>query len=151
SRQADIITGLSPGAPPDIYNPAGQSWGLTAFSPQSVRQNGFQAFLEMLRAALADVGGLRIDHALGLARMWLVPEGAPPGEGAYVAYPFDDMLRLVALESARHRALILGENLGTVPPGFNQRISDAGMLGMSVLWFERDADEPAGFLPPQQW
>lgn len=151
SRQAEIITGLSPGAPPDTYNPNGQAWGLTAFAPRALRQHGFHAFIEMLRASLAHAGGLRVDHALGLARMWLVPEGTDPKDGAYVTYPFDDMVRLIALESARHNAIIMAENLGTVPADFNDRIESAGMLGMSVLWFERTDDEPPGFRSPQDW
>nr|WP_253207164.1 4-alpha-glucanotransferase [Verticiella sp. GG226] len=151
SRQEEITTGLSPGAPPDIYNPKGQAWGLTAFSPRALRRHGYAAYLEMLRAALAHAGGLRIDHALGLARLWLVPEGAPPSEGAYVSLPFEDLMRLTALESHRHRALILGENLGTVPEGFNAQIARYGMLGMQVLWFQRDNAWPPGFVPPSQW
>lgn len=140
SRQEDVIVGLSPGAPPDLYNAAGQSWGLATFSPRALRQRGYAAYLEMLRASLAHAGGVRIDHAMGLERMWLVPEGAHPRDGAYVGYPFEDLMRLTALESSRHRAVVMGENLGTVPHGFNERIRDAGMLGMSVLWFERGAD-----------
>ncbi|WP_454689994.1 4-alpha-glucanotransferase [Achromobacter aloeverae] len=153
SRQADILEGLSPGAPPDIYNPLGQCWGLTAFSPRALHLSGYAAFIEMLRAALAHTGGLRIDHVLGLARMWLVPQGAPAADGAYLRYPLDDMLRLVALEAWRHRALIIGENLGTVPEGFNHRIEQAGMLGMDVLWFQRDgwAGNPAPFQQPRYW
>ncbi|GAA5234154.1 4-alpha-glucanotransferase [Verticiella sediminum] len=151
SRQDDVITGLSPGAPPDVYNPAGQAWGLTAFSPHALRRHGYGAYIEMLRAALAHAGGLRIDHALGMQRMWLVPEGAPPGAGAYVDYPFDDLMRLTALESVRQHAVIMGENLGTVPHGFNERIAAHGMLGMSVLWFEREGAPPARYTPPERW
>jgi 4-alpha-glucanotransferase len=152
SRQADILDDLSPGAPPDVYNPLGQSWGLTAFSPRSLKRNGYAAFLEMLRAALAYTGGLRIDHVLALARLWLVPAGASPKEGAYLRYPMDDMLRLVALEAWRHRAIIVGENLGTVPEGFNDRIERAGILGMSVLWFQREGGgDPTPFQAPQAW
>lgn len=139
SRQQDILSRLSPGAPPDIHNPQGQSWGLTAFSPQALQRHGYGAYLEMLRASLAHAGGLRIDHALGLARTWLVPEGASPADGAFLHYPTDDLLGLIALEAHRHHAVVIGENLGTVPEGFNARIARAGMLGMSVLWFEREA------------
>ena len=137
SRQAEIIKGLVCGAPPDIYNPLGQSWGLTAFSPRALRQNGFRAFIEMLRATLSTAGALRIDHVLGLARLWLVPEHASATHGAYMAYPITDLLRLVALESWRHHAVIIGENLGTVPAGFNQTLEHHGLLGTTVLWFER--------------
>lgn len=149
SRQDEIVTGLYAGAPPDIYNPLGQNWNLTAFSPVALRRHGYRAFIEMLRAALAGAGGIRVDHALGLARMWLVPDGCAPGEGAYLTYPFDDLLRLIALEAWRHGAIAIGENLGTVPAGFDKRIGQAGMLGMSVLWFEREAD-PAPDAPQQR-
>ena len=155
SRQEDFLEGLSPGAPPDIYNPGGQRWGLTAFSPRALRRKGYAAFIEMLRASLAHAGGIRIDHVLGLARMWLVPQDAPATQGAYLRYPLEDMLRLIALEAWRHRAIVVGENLGTVPEGFNERIERAGMLGMDVLWFQRDdagtGTGPAPFLPPERW
>lgn len=137
SRQGEIIRGVVCGAPPDLYTPLGQSWGLSAFSPRGLKQSGFRAFIEMLRSTLATSGALRIDHVLGLARLWLVPEGEAPTEGAYVTYPLTDMLRLVALESWRHHAIIVGENLGTVPPGFNQTLDHFGVLGTTVLWFER--------------
>jgi 4-alpha-glucanotransferase len=152
SRQADILEGLSPGAPPDLYNPLGQRWGLTAFSPRALRLGGYAAFIEMLRATLAHCGGVRIDHVLGLARMWLVPEGAMAADGAYLRYPLEEMLRLIALEAWRHRALVVGENLGTVPEGFNERIARAGMLGMNVLWFQREGwGHPARFQAPRTW
>ncbi|MBV7486130.1 4-alpha-glucanotransferase [Bordetella sp. BOR01] len=157
SRQADVLADLSIGAPPDIFNSAGQQWGLAAFSPQALRDSGYAAFIEMLRAVLADTGGLRVDHVLGLARLWVVPPGASPAEGAYLHYPLDDLLRLIALEAWRHRALIVGENLGTVPAGFNERLSRSGILGTSVLWFQTatprgaDPQTPASFLPAQAW
>ncbi|WP_235610656.1 4-alpha-glucanotransferase [Bordetella sp. H567] len=152
SRQADILADVSPGAPPDLYNPLGQSWGLTAFSPRSLRRSGYAAFREMLHASLAYTGGVRVDHVLGLARMWLVPRDASAKEGAYLRYPLDDMLRLVALEAWRHRAIVVGENLGTVPEGFNDRIERAGMLGMNVLWFQREGwSDPTPFQPPSSW
>jgi 4-alpha-glucanotransferase len=152
SRQGEILAKLSPGAPPDLYNAQGQAWGLTAFSPSALRRTGYRAYIEMLRACLRHAGGIRIDHALGLKRMWLVPEGAAPTDGAYVNYPFDDIMRLIALESWRHRAIVVGENLGTVPEGFNDQIGRAGMLGMDVLWFERaHGGENAPIKPPRDW
>lgn len=152
SRQDEILGRLSPGAPPDVYNQNGQAWGLTAFSPTAMQRNGFRAFIEMLRASLKYAGGIRVDHALGLSRMWLVPEGASPKEGAYVNYPFEDMMRLLAIESWRHRTIVIGENLGTVPEGFDQRIAEGGMLGMQVLWFERQHfGDGAPFKAPQHW
>lgn len=158
SRQADLMGGMSIGAPPDIYNPLGQNWGLTAFSPRALQVNGYSAFIEMLRAVLAHTGGVRIDHILGMARLWLVPEGASAAEGAYLRYPLDALLALIALEAWRHRACAVGENLGTVPEGFDDRLEDNGLLGMNVLWFMRqapdarpNADAPAGFTDPAEW
>ncbi len=140
SRQGDVLTGLSIGAPPDIFNPCGQDWKLTGFSPLALVAGGFAPFLSTLRAALRNVGGVRIDHAMGLARLWLVPEGADPADGAYLSYPLGDLLRLLALESQRHAAIVVGEDLGTVPPGFREQMEIAGLHGMRVLWFERTED-----------
>lgn len=147
TRQDDMLQGFSAGAPPDVYNPNGQSWGITVFSPRALRRHGFATFIEMLRANLSHVGGLRIDHALGLARVWLVPEGAPPNAGAYLRYPMQDLLRLIALESWRHHAIIIGENLGTVPDTFNATLAERGMLGIDVLWFERARPDEAAKEP----
>ncbi|WP_137924772.1 4-alpha-glucanotransferase [Cupriavidus sp. 2SB] len=172
TRQSEILNGFHAGAPPDLYNPLGQDWGVAVFSPRGLRRHGYAALIEMLRANLAHAGGLRIDHVLGLARMWLVPAGAPASQGAYLTYPLDDMLRIVAIESWRHRAIIIGENLGTVPETLNAALSARGVLGIDVLWFERKASEEdeaegetpaateaptaaepviAPFLPPDQW
>lgn len=145
----EILQGLSIGAPPDIYNQAGQNWGLTGFSPQGLVRGGFAGFLSTLRAAMRHAGGIRLDHAMGLQRLWVIPEGGAPSDGAYLHYPFAEMLGLLALESRRHRAIVIAEDLGTVPDGFRARIARAGLLGMRVLWFERDAK--GNFLSPSQW
>jgi 4-alpha-glucanotransferase len=149
SHQGEMLHGLSVGAPPDLLNRNGQDWGLTTFSPIGLRRGGYAGYLAMLRAALAHAGGVRIDHVLGLKRLWLVPHGAGATEGAYVRYPLDDLLRLLAIESHRCRAVVIGEDLGTVPTDFRQRIADAGVLGIRVLWFERAADR--GFIAPMHW
>ena len=151
-----LLAGAAVGAPPDIFNPRGQDWGLTAFSPLALREQGYAPFIRMLRACLAHAGGVRIDHILGLARMWLVPEGMPACDGVYLRYPLQDMLRLIQLEAWRHQAMVIGENLGTVPEGFNASLARSGILGMDVLWFEREAADaarqaPAPFLPPRSW
>ncbi len=146
----DMLRSVSVGAPPDLFNQAGQAWGLTTFSPRAMRMQGFGAFIDMLRATFAHGGGLRIDHVLGLQRLWLVPEGASAADGAYLRYPMTDLLRLIALESMRHRAIVVGEDLGTVPEGFRERLARHGMLGISVLWFERSEDG-GSFKLPQQW
>ncbi|MDR5739127.1 MULTISPECIES: 4-alpha-glucanotransferase [unclassified Caballeronia] len=150
SYRDEMLTGVSVGAPPDLFNQAGQSWGLTTFSPRAMRMQGFSAFIDMLRCSFAQAGGIRIDHILGLRRLWLVPEGESAKDGAYLRYPFDDLLRLIALESWRHRAIVVGEDLGTVPPGFSERLQEHGLLGIRVLWFER-AEDGEGFKPPREW
>lgn len=149
SHQHDILGGLVVGAPPDLVNPRGQNWGLTNFSPRALIDGGFAPFIATLRAALRYAGGVRIDHAMGLRRLWLTPEGADPANGAYLAYPVVDLLRLLALESTRHNAVVVGEDLGTVPPGFREAAALAGMHGMRVMWFERDSH--GGFSPPGAW
>jgi 4-alpha-glucanotransferase len=148
SRQDEMMIGLAIGAPPDLWNRAGQNWGIGAFSPLGLRLNGYAAFLEMLRAALRHAGGVRIDHVMGLQRLWVVPDGVSAAEGAYLTFPIDDMLRLVALEAHRHDAIVLGEDLGTVPDGFHGRLIGNNMLGLRVLWFERDDDR---LRPPEVW
>jgi 4-alpha-glucanotransferase len=148
SRRDDLLTGLSLGAPPDLLGPEGQSWGITGFSPRALQRTGFEPYIATLRAALDHAGGIRIDHALGLRRLWVVPEGASARDGAYLTMPLDDMLRVLAIESHRARAVVIGEDLGTVPEGFRPKMDERGMLGMRVLPFERDED---GFIPPERW
>ena len=148
SNPGELLGDLEIGAPPDAFNAKGQKWGLTTFSPRALPAGGFAPFIATLRACLRHSGGLRIDHAMGLQRLWVTPRGADPEDGAYLAYPFDDLLRLIALESYRHRAIIIGEDLGTVPAGFRDRIGRAGVYGMRVLWFERERNR---FRPPQTW
>ena len=148
SRQQDLLIGAGVGAPPDALNALGQGWGLTAFSPRALAASGYAPFLEMLRAQLRHAGGLRIDHVLGLGRLWLVPDGRHATEGAYLRYPLDTLFALIALESWRHRAVIIGEDMGTVPADFRPRMDAAGVLGMRVLWFERDWGL---FVEPSRW
>ncbi len=148
SRRSDLLTGLSIGAPPDPLGPDGQSWGITGFDPHALCDTGFAPFIATIRAALAHAGGIRIDHAFGLRRLWIVPEGASAAEGAYLDMPFDDMMRIIAMESQRAKAIVIGEDLGTVPDGFREAMDACHMLGMRVLWFERDAD---GFVPLAKW
>jgi 4-alpha-glucanotransferase len=146
--QKDILVGVEIGAPPDLYNASGQNWGLTTFSPRALVAGGFAPFIQTLRASLRNTGGIRIDHAMGLVRLWVIPVGAASTEGAYLTYPLKDLMRLIALESYRHRSIIIGEDLGTVPAGFDRRLADAGIYGMRVIWFER---ERGRFKPPQRW
>lgn len=149
SRTDDLLVGLSVGAPPDMFNPNGQAWGLATFSPVALKTTGFSAFLATLRACMRNAGGVRIDHAMGLQRLWVVPEGESAAEGAYLAFPVDDMLRLLALESERNDCVVVGEDLGTVPEGFRDKLAGAGVAGMRVLQFERD--DAQGFFPPSRY
>jgi 4-alpha-glucanotransferase len=144
--QPDVfLHGLRIGAPPDPLGPQGQDWGLTSYSPQGLADSGFAPFIAMLRANLPRGGGIRIDHAFGLQRLWVVPEGRPASEGAYLAYPFADLLRLIKLEAWRADAVVIAEDLGTRPPGFSKALAGAGIHGMAVLPFARD--EEGAFLP----
>ncbi len=149
SRQDETLLGLTVGAPPDLLQRDGQNWGLTAFSPPGLVRRGFSAYRDMLHTALAHAGGMRIDHAMGLNRLWVIPDGASGAEGAYLSFPERDLMRLIALESHRHRAVILAEDLGTVPDGFQDRLSEAGISGMRVLWFEQD--QAGAYVPPDRW
>ncbi len=148
SQQEDVLGGVSVGAPPDLFNADGQAWGLAAFSPIALKRRGFAPFLATLDACLKNAGGVRIDHAMGLARLWLTPEGASARDGSYLAYPADDMLRLVALSAWERKAVVIGEDLGTVPVGFRERLAEAGVAGMRVIQFERNDD---GFFPPHYY
>jgi 4-alpha-glucanotransferase len=148
SRQSEVLRGLEIGAPPDAINRQGQSWGITAFSPRGLIASGYSAFIDMLRHSLRHAGGVRIDHIMGLARLWLIPHGYKSSEGAYLKLPVDDLMRLITLESQRHRAIVLGEDLGTLPDGFQNRLDEAGISGLRVMWFERTGRQ---FNPPSQW
>jgi 4-alpha-glucanotransferase len=141
--QAQLAEAATIGAPPDRFNPEGQDWSLPAFVPHLVRAAGYRPFIETVRAGLRHAGGLRIDHVLGLFRMWWVPTGASPQEGAYVRYPVDELLAILAIESVRAGAVIVGEDLGTVPRGVRSRLARANVLSMRLVYFERRA--PAAY------
>jgi glycogen debranching enzyme GlgX/4-alpha-glucanotransferase len=144
----ELAAGISIGAPPDPFSASGQIWNLPPPDPWRLRESGFRGFAGMLGANMRHAGALRIDHAMGFARLFWVPDGASGAEGAYVAYPLADMLGELALESARARCFVVGEDLGTVPEGFRDSLSRANVLSYRVLWFERDA---AGFIPPARY
>ncbi len=143
-----LAQGVSVGAPPDPFSTGGQIWHLPPPDPWRMRADGFRSFAGMLGANMRHAGALRIDHAMGLARLFWVPDGASGADGAYVAAPLDDLIGQLALESQRARCLIVGEDLGTVPEGFRPRMEAAQVLSYRVLWFER---EGAGFLPPARY
>jgi len=135
--QAVLAKGVSIGAPPDPFNLGGQNWGLPPFVPRRLREMRLQPFIATLRAALRHAGGLRIDHVLGLFRLWWVPGDAPADQGAYVRYPVDELLAVLAIESVRAGAIIVGEDLGTVGPGVRAKLAAHGVLSTRLTPFER--------------
>jgi 4-alpha-glucanotransferase len=147
---AAVVSGAQVGCPPDIYNPAGQNWGLPPFHPRALREEGYRSFIELVRANMRHAGGLRIDHVMGLQQLYWVPSGQPASAGAYVRYPTEDLVGILALESQRHRCLVVGEDLGTVPEGFRERMAAANILSYRVLFFEQDM-ETGEFLPPDAY
>lgn len=135
--------GFSIGAPPDEFVPEGQSWGLPPWIPWRLRDRGYRPLSGLLRAALVEGGGLRIDHVMGLKRVFWVPEGASAAEGAYVRFHGRELLHVVAIESVRAGAIVIGEDLGTVEEGFRDELRDMGILSTRLLWFEDR--------PPEAW
>ncbi len=148
-----VVASAHVGAPPDLFNPAGQDWGLPPFHPHALREDGYARFIELVRANMRHAGAIRIDHAMALQHVYWIPEGHPPSEGAYVAYPMDDLLGILALESQRNRCLVVGEDLGTVPDGFRERMEEAGILSYRVVFFEwtEDGGQPSGFRGPDDY
>jgi 4-alpha-glucanotransferase len=144
-----ILSGVSVGAPPDLFNLHGQNWGLAPLSPVGLREGAYAMFAATLGHNMRHAGAVRIDHVMGLQRVFWIPEGASPADGAYVSYPFADLARIIALESERHHCLVIGEDLGTVPRGFRPAMQRAGLLSCRVLYFERTPD--GAFLPPEAY
>jgi 4-alpha-glucanotransferase len=129
------------GAPPDEFNRAGQDWGLPPFVPQALRAVAYKPLASLWRAALGHGGGLRIDHVMGLFRLFWLPPGGAPTDGAYVRYPADELLAVLAIESVRAGAVVVGEDLGTVEEGVRERLHTAGLLSYRLAWFEEAAPE----------
>lgn len=142
------MTGLAVGAPPDVFAADGQYWGLSAFNPGTLRQLDFAPFRDMIGAQLAHAGALRIDHAMALWQLFLIPDGEPASAGAHLRYPFTDLLRVLAKESQEREAVVIGEDLGFVPPGFREAMQAANILSYSILYFEKDGDR---FKRPEEY
>ncbi|GMA18674.1 4-alpha-glucanotransferase [Arsenicicoccus piscis] len=128
------------GAPADQYNQLGQDWSQPPWRPDSLAEAGYAPYRDMLRTVLRSAGALRVDHIIGLFRLWWIPAGAKPFEGTYVRYDHDALIGILALEAHRAGALVIGEDLGTVEPWVRDYLKDRGILGTSILWFEKDAD-----------
>ncbi|MFJ2903027.1 4-alpha-glucanotransferase [Streptomyces sp. NPDC087212] len=151
AQQDCFAAGMSVGAPPDAFNSLGQDWGLPPWRPDRLAAAGYAPYRRLLRALFRSAGALRIDHVMGLFRLWWVPQGHPPTEGTYVRYDAEAMLAVLVLEATRAGAFVIGEDLGTVEPGVRERLRERGVLGTSVLWFERDWDGDGRPLPPESW
>ena len=143
-----LTRGATVGAPPDPFSVRGQNWNLPAPNPLAGARQGWKDLSALYAANMRHAGMLRIDHAMGLQRLFLIPQGAAPAAGSYLAYPLDDLLGQIALESQRAKCMVIGEDLGTVAEGFRARMTRANVLGMRVLWFERRGDE---FAPPAEY
>lgn len=140
SNQGAYVRELSAGAPPDMLNTTGQDWGLASFHPGVLAKTDFQLFRETLRAVMRHAGAIRIDHVLGFNRLYLVPQGFKANQGTYIRYPFEAMLAVVAQESNAARCVVIGEDLGTVPDGFRERLADWNVWCYRVMLFERWGD-----------
>jgi 4-alpha-glucanotransferase len=132
------LPGVVVGAPPDVFSQDGQMWDLAALSPTTLAAENYASLRALIKAQLDHAGALRIDHAMVLRQLFLIPEGAPASAGTHMAYPFADMLRVVAEESRSHGSVMIGEDLGYVPPGFREAMHRANILAYRILYFEQE-------------
>ncbi|WBL18282.1 4-alpha-glucanotransferase [Citricoccus sp. NR2] len=143
-----LIDEMSVGAPPDMYNQLGQDWSQHPWNPRALEETGYEAYRTLLRTVLRQAGAVRIDHILGLSRLWWIPQGFGPQQGAYVRYDPQAMIGILLLEAQRANVVVVGEDLGTVEPWFQQELASRGILGTSIVWFEHDDDGP---IPPESY
>lgn len=147
---SDVLAqGVSVGAPPDMFNQMGQDWSQPPWRPDALVEAAYIPYRDMLRTILRHSGGIRVDHALGLFRLWWIPNGLTAAQGTFVKYDHDALVGILALEAQRVGAFVVGEDLGTVEPWILEYLASRGIAGTSILWFERDAN--GGPLPPEQW
>ena len=149
THQHLIPAGISVGAPPDAFNLLGQNWGVAPLAPRRLAERGFDVFADAVRATMRHAGAMRIDHAMQLARLFWIPPGGTGVDGAYMRYPLEEMLAVIALESHRQRCLVIGEDLGTVPEGFRARLAQENILTYKLFYFERGKD--GAFTPPEAY
>ncbi|WP_394246340.1 4-alpha-glucanotransferase [Vibrio profundi] len=147
--EGNLVMDASIGAPPDILGPLGQNWGLPPLNPEVLQDTSYEAFVQLLRANMKHCGALRIDHVLGLLRLWWIPKGEDATKGAYIYYPVKDMLAILALESHRYQCSVIGEDLGTVPDEIVDILADAGVHSYKVFFFETAED--GGFISPKHY
>ncbi len=143
--------GISVGAPPDMLNRQGQSWGLPPWNPQALARQGYAAFRDLLAANMQDAGALRIDHVMALMRLFWIPQGMSGADGGYVRNAFEALTTILALESVRHRCMVIGEDLGSVPDGLRPRLHALGLLSYRVLVFERYWQTDGRFCLPEEY
>ncbi|MGH3760750.1 4-alpha-glucanotransferase [Actinophytocola sp.] len=147
-----LASDVTVGAPPDAFSQRGQDWNLPPWRPDKLAAAGYAPFRNVIRGVLAHADGIRVDHVMGLWRLWWIPPGRPPSEGTYVHYDANALLGVLALEAHRASAIVVGEDLGTVPDEVRTTLRERGVLGSAVLWFERDEDTPGEPLrPPARW
>lgn len=154
AMQDVLALGVTAGAPPDEFNQLGQDWSQPPWRPDQLIAKGYEPFRAMVNAILRHASGVRVDHIIGLFRLWWIPKGAPPTEGTYVHYDHEAMIGILALEAHRAEAVVVGEDLGTVEPWVRDYLARRGLLGTSILWFELDRDDPTAVgrpLPAQRW
>lgn len=144
-----LAQGIHVGAPPDAFNQQGQDWSQPPWRPDRLAETGYAAYRDLLRTVLRHAGGLRVDHIIGLFRLWWIPQDRPPTEGTYVRYDHEALVGILALEAVRAGAILVGEDLGTVEPWVRDYLGERGILGTSVLWFE--FDDQGDPLPPERW
>lgn len=147
----DIIAGdADVGAPPDDFNPNGQNWGFPPLNPEKLKESGYELFIQTMRNNMKYGGALRIDHALGLFRLFWIPRGKTPKEGAYVTNQSEDLLRIIALESVRNKTIVIAEDLGTIGENVREALEKFHMLSYRLFYFERNYPDPS-FVPPEKY
>jgi len=147
--QDAVIAGMAVGAPPDMLNTRGQDWGLAGFNPVGLDGKQFAPFRQMLQASMRYAGAIRLDHVLGLKRLYMIPHGMSPRHGAYIRFPFEPLLAVAALLSVDHECVVIGEDLGTVPEHFRETLADWGLWSYQVMMFERTGQ--GDFSSPQSY
>src|SRR5262249_29906924 len=148
SRQTSVLADVSIGAPPDEFNPAGQDWGLAPFNPAALAASDFAALRELVRSAMRHAGAIRLDHVLGLKRVFMIPRGSGAVDGAYVRFPLEPSLQAIAEESLGGKCIVIGGDLGRVPEGFRNTLARWGLWRYLVMLFEREHD---GRFRPPEW